>query len=241
MQALGWGSSSVAFLMAEGLDGRITKNGVVDSVGIPEYSGVPDYCFGDEFKDRLGQDFHRHDRINQIDPEEPNMVIDFRPFDDVELEDDLYRELEIWFDNNGIDVACLEYKESIDSSGLEKRNDSSEILKSGDFTGKVLSQEPYFSIGKDYRDMAVQVFLAPWKLIGPDENKTYGGMAYGTRSIVNISDQTQYDLFTVTAHEVLHCTGLRHSEKSGNLMNPGEEDYKGLNEIQWRKVRKQLS
>lgn len=203
------------------------------------YSGVPNYYFENEdFQQKMDKDFNRH-RSGKMDIEGLNIIVDFRLFDDLEVDRSFYDDLEEFFSEGGINTMCIEYNENLDSSKMDNREKATNILGEPSIKELVDPENPYSEIDSLYQNLAIQVFLAPWELAGPDGNDKFAGIAVGTRSAIEFGFNREIE-FRVAKHEIGHCLGLKHPQEQDNLMNSSASDG-SFNSEQWDKIRDQLS
>lgn len=234
------GLTTIGFLnIAEGSAHRHTRNFAHDKFDLFNgYNGVPKHYFEDsEVRDRLDEDFNYHDSSKLVQGE-PNIIVDFRVYDDLEIDRSFYDDIENFFPDP-INTMCIEYSENLDSDNIENRDQAIKILGNSEVPDSIDSDSVYSGIDTTYQNLGIQVFLVPWDIAGPDGRYEFAGVALGTRSVVE-SGQDIESNSEITKHEILHCLGLGHSDDQDNLMyyKAGGEE---VNSHQWQEVREQLS
>jgi hypothetical protein len=235
------GLTTVGFLnITEGSAHRDTRNFAQDKLNLFNgYNGVPDRYFeNSDFRDRVEEDFNYHDPSKLVQGE-PNMIVDFRVYDDLNIDRSFYDEVEDFFSMHRVNTMCIEYGENLDSDSIENHEQAIKILGNSEIPESVDSDSVYSGIDTAYQLLGVQVFLVPWDIKGPDGGYEFTGIALGTRSAVEFGRDMESNRDT-TKHEILHTLGLHHSDNPDNLMyyKEGGDD---LNPYQWEEVRQQLS
>lgn len=235
------GLSTAGFLnITEGSAHRHTRNFAYDNFDLFNgYNGVPKHYFeNSEFRDRVEKDFNYHDPSKLVRGE-PNMIVDFRIYDDLDVDKFFYEEIEDFFSMHGVNTMCIEYSEKLESDNIENHEQAIKILGNSEPPKSVDSDSVYSRIDTAYQILGVQVFLVPWDIEGPNGRDEFAGIALGTRSAVEFGRDMESNQ-DVTKHEILHTLSLGHFDNPDNLMyykEGGDE----INSYQWQEVRNQLS
>jgi hypothetical protein len=235
------GLTTVGFLnITEGSAHRDTRNFAQDKLDLFNgYNGVPRHYFEDSnFRDRVEEDFNYQDPSKLVQGE-PNMIVDFRVYDNLDVDISFYDEVEDFFSEHGVNTMCIEYGENLDSSNIENHEQAIKILGNSEIPESIDSESVYSRIDTAYQNLGVQVFLVPWDIAGPNGGYEFTGIALGTRSVVEFGRNIESNL-DITKHEILHTLGLDHSDNPDNLMYY-KEGGSDLNPCQWEEVREQLS
>lgn len=232
---LGWTTAvSGAYIFS---DNPSIRNSTADYSPLNHYSGVPDYFFSEDFQSEAEEDFENF-QTEKIKRDEPNLFIDLRPVDIGEIAEEFREDIENWFQMNGVSTLCSVHSDTITSLNDEHDKENIyRIIGGMDNPGK--RENLYSKVDKIYKNAAVQVFLVPWDIAGPDGTPDYDGVAAGTRAAVEYTVFRDESL-DITYHEILHCIGLEHSDEPDNIMHPHSEGG-SLSSEQWDYVRDQLS
>ncbi len=195
-----------------------------DSFG---YYGVPDTYFeDDEFWQDVEQDFNRYHE-DVLKKGEPNMMMDVRLSEGVEVSYDVYDDIEEAFSPE-INALVLEHKEKFSRQKLDTSEDVvSQLIGSTRNLEEILGLQDivYNDIDSRYRYAAIQVFMVPWEIKpGCCESSDSGaaGAAVYDRAVVRLLEDgfNRYSprLRDVVLHEIGHILGEVHVDDENNLM-----------------------